>query len=133
MLNYLKKRFHGLVLFLALFSCPALAEQISVTHWGVLLYGAPYAVAMERGYFNPSVGKGLSWGAIIAGSVGAGALFIVLIALGTGLGLSISLRIVKDHQGEIEAAGTEGHGAVFAVRFPEAEPKSVAGDSTANE
>ncbi len=45
-------------------------------------------LAMERGYFNPSVGKGLSWGAIIAGSVGAGALFLVLIALGTGLGLS---------------------------------------------
>ncbi len=28
------------------------ADQISVTHWGVLLYGAPYAVAMEKGYFK---------------------------------------------------------------------------------
>lgn len=27
-------------------------EQISVTHWGVLMYGAPYAVAMEKGFFR---------------------------------------------------------------------------------
>ncbi|MDO9413938.1 MAG: ABC transporter substrate-binding protein [Pseudolabrys sp.] len=31
---------------------PALAEQISVTHWGVLMYGAPYAVAIEKGYYK---------------------------------------------------------------------------------
>lgn len=37
---------------------------------------------------------------------------------GTGLGLSISLSIVKDHQGMIEAAGSEGRGAVFTVRLP---------------
>jgi NitT/TauT family transport system substrate-binding protein len=28
------------------------AEQISVTHWGVLMYGAPYAVAIEKGYYK---------------------------------------------------------------------------------
>src|SRR5512142_387693 len=28
------------------------AEQISVTHWGVQLYGLPFAVAMEKGYFK---------------------------------------------------------------------------------
>jgi NitT/TauT family transport system substrate-binding protein len=52
MLANLTRRFNVLALLLALFSGPALAEQISVTHWGVLLYGAPYAVAMERGYFR---------------------------------------------------------------------------------
>lgn len=26
-------------------------EDITVTHWGVLMYGAPYAVAMDQGYF----------------------------------------------------------------------------------
>jgi NitT/TauT family transport system substrate-binding protein len=31
---------------------PAAAEQISVTHWGVLMYGAPYAVAIEKGYYK---------------------------------------------------------------------------------
>ncbi|MBM3568169.1 MAG: ABC transporter substrate-binding protein [Alphaproteobacteria bacterium] len=30
----------------------AQAEDISVTHWGVLMYGAPYAVAMEKGLFK---------------------------------------------------------------------------------
>ncbi|TQF82783.1 ABC transporter substrate-binding protein [Elioraea sp. Yellowstone] len=30
----------------------ASGEQISVTHWGVLMYGAPYAVAMEKGFFR---------------------------------------------------------------------------------
>ena len=31
---------------------PAVAEQITVTHWGVLMYGAPYAVAIEKGYYK---------------------------------------------------------------------------------
>ncbi len=30
----------------------ASAEQITVTHWGVLMYGAPYAVAIEKGYYK---------------------------------------------------------------------------------
>ena len=37
---------------LALGSGAARAEQISVTHWGVLMYGAPYAVGMEKGLFK---------------------------------------------------------------------------------
>ncbi len=31
---------------------PAQAETITVTHWGGQFYGAPYAVAMEKGYFK---------------------------------------------------------------------------------
>lgn len=30
----------------------ARAETITVTHWGAAFYGAPYAVAMEKGYFK---------------------------------------------------------------------------------
>lgn len=30
----------------------ARAEQISVTHWGALMYGAPYAVGMAKGFFR---------------------------------------------------------------------------------
>ena len=33
-------------------SAPARAEQISVTHWGALMYGAPYAVGMAKGFFR---------------------------------------------------------------------------------
>jgi NitT/TauT family transport system substrate-binding protein len=28
------------------------AESITVTHWGSAFYGAPYAVAMEKGFFK---------------------------------------------------------------------------------
>ena len=30
----------------------ARAEQVTVTHWGVLLYGTPYAVAIDKGYYK---------------------------------------------------------------------------------
>lgn len=48
----------GVVLVLALLvgvAAVASAQQtaaITVTHWGVLLYGVPYAVALEMGYFE---------------------------------------------------------------------------------
>jgi len=37
---------------------------------------------------------------------------------GHGLGLSISRAIIKDHKGEIEAAGAPGTGATFRIRLP---------------
>lgn len=33
-------------------SLPAAAEQINVTHWGEIMLGVPYAVALEKGYFK---------------------------------------------------------------------------------
>lgn len=33
-------------------TAPASAETITVTHWGGQFYGAPYAVAMDKGYFK---------------------------------------------------------------------------------
>ncbi|MFY7958482.1 MAG: ABC transporter substrate-binding protein [Elsteraceae bacterium] len=42
-----------LALFVSCFlAASARAEQISVTQWGVGLYGAPYAVAMDQGLFK---------------------------------------------------------------------------------
>lgn len=32
-------------------SAPAQAIDLTVTHWGVLMYGAPFAVAREKGFF----------------------------------------------------------------------------------
>jgi NitT/TauT family transport system substrate-binding protein len=37
---------------LALLAGPARAETITVTHWGGQFYGAPYAVAMAKGFFR---------------------------------------------------------------------------------
>jgi NitT/TauT family transport system substrate-binding protein len=31
---------------------PAKAEEITVTHWGALMYGTPYAVALKKGFFK---------------------------------------------------------------------------------
>lgn len=36
---------------LALGAKPAVAIDLTVTHWGVLMYGAPFAVARDQGYF----------------------------------------------------------------------------------
>ena len=35
----------------ALSAGPAAAVELTVTHWGALMYGAPFAVAKEKGYF----------------------------------------------------------------------------------
>ncbi len=40
----------GLVLLTA--AAPARADSITVTHWGSAFYGAPYAVAMAKGFFK---------------------------------------------------------------------------------
>lgn len=37
---------------LTLASVPARAEEITVTHWGALMYGTPYAVALKKGFFK---------------------------------------------------------------------------------
>ena len=39
-------------LCLTMVCSPALAEKITVSHWGVLFYGVPYAVAMDKGYYK---------------------------------------------------------------------------------
>ena len=44
---------------------PARAEEISVTQWGASMYGAPYAVAMEKGLFKQA-------GIDITGIIGSG-------------------------------------------------------------
>ncbi len=37
---------------LTLAAVPANAEEITVTHWGALMYGTPYAVAIKKGFFK---------------------------------------------------------------------------------
>ncbi|MBS0560928.1 MAG: ABC transporter substrate-binding protein [Proteobacteria bacterium] len=42
----------GPILALAAAAAPARADTITVTHWGAAFYGAPYAVAMAKGFFK---------------------------------------------------------------------------------
>ena len=81
---------------------PAVAEQITVTHWGVLMYGAPYAIAIEKGYYKEagldidgvltSKGGGTTMRNVMASSLPYGevALSAALAAMKQGIDL-------KDH------------------------------------
>ncbi len=80
---------------------PVAAEQISVTHWGVLMYGAPYAVAIEKGYYKEagldidgvltSKGGGTTVRNVMASSLPYGevALSAALAAMKQGIDLKI--------------------------------------------
>jgi len=80
---------------------PAAAEQITVTHWGVLMYGAPYAVAIEKGYYKEagldidgvltSKGGGTTMRNVMASSLPYGevALSAALAAMKQGIELKI--------------------------------------------
>jgi ABC-type nitrate/sulfonate/bicarbonate transport system substrate-binding protein len=93
---------------------PAAAEQITVTHWGVLMYGAPYAVAIEKGYYKEagldidgvltSKGGGTTMRNVMASSLPYGevALSAALAAMKQG----IELKII--HTGVRTAGRQEG-------------------------
>ena len=80
---------------------PAVAEQITVTHWGVLMYGAPYAVAIEKGYYKDaglnidgvltSKGGGTTMRNVMASDLPYGevALSAVIAAMKQGIDLKI--------------------------------------------
>jgi len=81
----------------------ASAEQISVTHWGVLMYGAPYAVAIEKGLFKQagiditgiltSKGGGTTVRNVLAGGLPYGEVSLAAAVSAAQQGLSI--RIVN--------------------------------------
>ncbi|MGQ0665200.1 MAG: ABC transporter substrate-binding protein [Pseudomonadota bacterium] len=79
----------------------AAAEEISVTHWGALMYGTPYAVAMEKGFFRQagveitgiltSKGGGTTVRNVLAGGLPYGevALSAAIAALREGVDIKI--------------------------------------------
>lgn len=90
---------------------PAKAEEISVTHWGSLMYGVPYAVAMEKGLFKQagiditgvltSKGGGTTVRNVLAGGLPYGevALSAAVAAINEGLDIKIvngAVRSVAD-------------------------------------
>ena len=126
MLANLTRRFNSLVLLLALFSGPALAEQISVTHWGVLLYGAPYAVAMERGYFRQA-GVDISG---IFSSKGGGTTVRNMILGGLPFGeVALSAAIAAEREGldiRIVCGGVQNLSDQVWVTLPDSPLKTIA-------
>ncbi len=79
----------------------ARSEQITVTHWGVLMYGAPYAVAIEKGFYKErgldidgvltSKGGGTTMRNVVAADMPYGevALSAVVAAMKQGIDLKI--------------------------------------------
>lgn len=103
----------------------AKAEEISVTHWGALMYGAPYAVAMEKGFFKKagiditgilsSKGGGTTMRNVLAGGLPYGevALSAVIAASREG----IDLRIVN--------SGVQTVADILWVTMPNSDIKTV--------
>jgi len=122
----LTKRFNALALLLALFSGSALAEQISVTHWGVLLYGAPYAVAMERGYFRQA---GIDISGIFS-SKGGGTTVRNMILGGLPFGeVALSAAIAAEREGldiRIVSGGVHNLSDLVWVTLPDSPIKTIA-------
>src|ERR1043166_6048994 len=85
----------------AALALPARAETITVTHWGSAFYGAPYAVAMAKGFFKKrgvditgiltSAGGGTSVRNTLAGDLPFGevALPAAIMAMNSGQPLKI--------------------------------------------
>ena len=93
---------YRLLLLAAVLLAPAArAEQVTVTHWGVLLYGAPYAVAIDKGYYKEagldidgvitSAGGGTTMRNVMASSLPYGevALSAAIAAMKQGIELKI--------------------------------------------
>jgi NitT/TauT family transport system substrate-binding protein len=96
---------------LATIALPATADEISVTHWGALMYGTPYAVAMEKGLFKQagvdvtgiltSQGGGTTMRNVLSGGLPYGevALSAVIAAINEGIDVKIvnsGVRTVAD-------------------------------------
>ncbi|HWK47797.1 MAG TPA: ABC transporter substrate-binding protein [Stellaceae bacterium] len=86
----------SLLTLIALATTAARAEEISVTQWGTSLYGAPYAVAMERGLFKQA---GIDITGIL-GSGGGGTTVRNLLASATPYGeVAISAALAAQREG----------------------------------
>ncbi|MBX9812890.1 MAG: ABC transporter substrate-binding protein [Burkholderiales bacterium] len=104
---------------------PARAEQITVTHWGVLMYGAPYAVAMEKGFFKEA---GVNIDGILT-SKGGGTTMRNVLASGLPYGevaLPAVLAAVKEGiDVHILHAGVRTAGEILWVTMPDSPVKSL--------
>lgn len=103
----------------------ASAEQITVTHWGVLMYGAPYAVAIEKGYYAEegvevtgvltSKGGGTTMRNVMAADLPYGE--VALSAVVAAINQGIDLKIVH--------TGAQTVGEILWVTLPDSEIRSA--------
>ena len=116
----------GLLATAFLWLCtPAQADEISVTQWGASLYGAPYAVAMEKGLFKQA---GIDITGIL-GSGGGGTTVRNILASSTPYGeVAVSAALAAKAQGldlVIVNVGTRSVAEASMVTMPDSGIKSV--------
>lgn len=110
------------------------AAEISVTHWGVLMYGAPYAVAIEKGYYKEagvdvtgvltSKGGGTTMRNVMAAQLPYGE--VALSAVVAAINQGIDLKIVH--------TGVRTVGEILWVTLPDSpirSPQDLAGQKVA--
>jgi NitT/TauT family transport system substrate-binding protein len=107
-------------------SSPAHAVQVTVTHWGVLMYGAPYAVAIEKGFYKEagvdvtgvltSKGGGTTMRNVMAAEMPYGE--VALSAVVAAINQGVDLRIVH--------TGVQTVGEILWVTMPDSPIKTVA-------
>jgi NitT/TauT family transport system substrate-binding protein len=100
-------------------------EQVTVTHWGVLMYGAPYAVAIEKGYYKE---QGLDIDGVLT-SKGGGTTMRNVMASPLPYGeVSLAAAVAAINQGiklKIIHTGVRTAGEILWVVNPDSDVKSV--------
>lgn len=110
-----------------LFASTALkaGEQVTVTHWGVLMYGAPYAVAIEKGFYKE---QGLDIDGVLT-SKGGGTTVRNVMASGLPYGeVALSAAIAAINQGielKILHTGVRTAGEILWVVNPDSPVQSI--------
>ncbi len=124
---YLKSRLGAFTLCAALVAAgvPAQAEEISVTHWGALMYGTPYAVAMEKGLFKQA---GVDITGILT-SKGGGTTVRNVLAGGLPYGeVALSAAVAASREGieiKIVNSAVQTVADVLWVTMPDSEIKTI--------
>ena len=103
----------------------ARADEISVTHWGALMYGVPYAVAMDKGFFKKA---GIDITGILT-SKGGGTTVRNVLAGGLPYGeVSLAAAIAAINQGldiKIVNGGAQNVADAFWVTMPNSDVKTL--------
>ena len=102
------------------------AAEVTVTHWGVLMYGAPYAVAIEKGFYKEagvdvtgvltSKGGGTTMRNVMAAEMPYGE--VSLAAVVAAINQGVDLRIVH--------TGVQTVGEILWVTMPDSQIRSAA-------
>lgn len=114
-----------LLIACAAFHTPAHAEEIAVTQWGQSLYGAPFAVAMDKGLFKQA---GVDITGII-GSAGGGTTVRNILANSTPYGeVALPAALAAARQGldlVIVNVGTRTVAESTLVTMPNSDVKTI--------